>query len=75
MKSALRNEDDEFARTRWCDAVSSAGLLGKWGGDRFGSRLVDSRCARVVTSLERAFDPIRIVGPAMDGITETSGGN
>jgi uncharacterized protein YbjT (DUF2867 family) len=48
---ALRNEDQEFAATRWSDALSSFGEAGKiqlneaadWGGVKFGSRLVDSR--------------------------------
>lgn len=62
IANALRNEDEEFAQTRWCDAVSSAGLSKKWGGDRFGTRIVDSRWARVSTTVERAFDPIRKIG-------------
>lgn len=64
IASALRNEDAEFAETRWCDAVSSAGLTNAWGGDRLGTRLVDSREAQVSCSPERAFDPIRRLGGA-----------
>ena len=38
---ALRNEDKEFAETRWSDAISSSGAPETWGGVRFGNRLVD----------------------------------
>ena len=40
---ALGNEDEAFARTRWSDAVSSSGLTERYGGDRVGTRLIDSR--------------------------------
>lgn len=59
---ALVNEDQEFAETRWSDALSSGGLLQGWGGARFGSRLVDSRTATVAVSPEAAFAPIRLIG-------------
>ena len=36
------NEDEAFARTRWSDAVSSAGLTERYGGDRVGTRLIDT---------------------------------
>ena len=43
-RRALRNEDREFAATRWSDALSAVGpSRGDCGGVRFGSRLVDSR--------------------------------
>lgn len=64
ISNALKNEDEEFAQTRWCDAVSSAGLSNRWGGDRYGTRIVDSRDARVACSAERAFEPIRKIGGA-----------
>ena len=38
---ALQQEDRELAETRWSDAVSSGGEAPRWGGRRFGSRLVD----------------------------------
>ncbi|MFO0912077.1 MAG: SDR family oxidoreductase [Pirellulales bacterium] len=59
---ALVNEDREFAETRWSDALSSAGKPQSWGGDRFGSRLVDSRTVTVAIPPEQAFAPIRRIG-------------
>jgi hypothetical protein len=59
---ALANEDREIAATRWSDAISSAGRPRRWGGVRFGSRLVDSRAVDVDVSAERAFEPIRRIG-------------
>ncbi len=64
IASALRNEDREFAETRWSDALSATGGPRGWGGVRFGTRLVDSRVAQVNVSRERAFVPIRRVGGA-----------
>jgi uncharacterized protein YbjT (DUF2867 family) len=61
---ALVNEDREFAETRWSDAVSSSGRPQAWGGDRYGSRLVDSRTANVPVSVVEAFSPIRRIGGA-----------
>jgi uncharacterized protein YbjT (DUF2867 family) len=58
---ALVNEDREFARTRWSDALSSAGDTG-WGGEKSGSRLVDSRVRVVSAGLAQAFAPIRRLG-------------
>jgi hypothetical protein len=62
IASALRNEDREVAETRWCDALSSSGTQRRYGGVRFGSRLVDSRVATVDLPPERAFAPIRRIG-------------
>jgi len=59
---ALINEDLEFAETRWSDALSSSGKPRTWGGDRFGSRLVDSRTITVPVPPEQAFQPIRRIG-------------
>jgi hypothetical protein len=59
---ALVNEDREFAETRWSDALSSAGQPQSWGGDRYGSRIVDSRTRTVTVSPEAAFLPIRRIG-------------
>jgi uncharacterized protein YbjT (DUF2867 family)/tryptophan-rich sensory protein len=59
---ALVNEDREFAETRWSDALSSAGHSQFWGGDRYGSRVVDSRTITVTIPPERAFAPIRRIG-------------
>ena len=59
---ALANEDEAFARTRWSDAVSSSGLTERYGGDVFGTRLVDSRTAVVPSLPAAAFAPIRRIG-------------
>jgi hypothetical protein len=59
---ALKNEDREFAETRWSDAVSSAGSRERWGGIRFGTRIVDSRVVSVSVPAETAFKPIRRIG-------------
>jgi uncharacterized protein YbjT (DUF2867 family) len=61
---AIQNEDREFASTRWSDAISSAGSPPAWGGIRFGTRLVDSRVARVEATPVEAFAPIRRIGGA-----------
>jgi hypothetical protein len=59
---ALANEDQAFAETRWSDALSAAGDAPRFGGVRFGSRLVDSRSVHVRVPPERAFAPIRRIG-------------
>ena len=62
LADALRNEDEEFAATRWSDALSSSGEVSSWGGERVGSRLVDSRCIDVSVLPEVAFRPIQRIG-------------
>jgi len=62
IERALRNEDQEMAATRWSDALSSRAATRTWGGVRFGSRLVDSRSARVPCHPAEAFGPIRRIG-------------
>jgi uncharacterized protein YbjT (DUF2867 family) len=62
MERALTNEDREMAETHWSDALSSRGPTRTWGGVKFGSRLVDSRVARVAHPAERAFQPVRRIG-------------
>ena len=62
IAEALRNEEQEIAQTRWSDALSSGGPLPKWGGVRFGSRLVDSRTVEVAVPPAVAFVPIRRIG-------------
>ncbi len=59
---ALTREERQFAQTRWSDAISSAGRPRRWGGVRFGSRLVDSRTATVNVSAQDAFEPIQRIG-------------
>jgi uncharacterized protein YbjT (DUF2867 family)/tryptophan-rich sensory protein len=59
---ALRNEDHEFAQTRWSDSLSTASPKRDWGGTRFGNRLVDTRTITVAAPPEAAFAPIRRIG-------------
>jgi uncharacterized protein YbjT (DUF2867 family) len=62
IQRALANEDRDLAQTRWSDALSSSGRQKRWGGERFGTRLVDSRTLDVDASPETAFVPIRRIG-------------
>ena len=62
MARALINEDQEFATTRWSDALSSPGASRSWGGVRSGSRIVDSRTIDVACTAEEAMQPIRRIG-------------
>jgi uncharacterized protein YbjT (DUF2867 family) len=64
IANALNNEDREFGETRWSDALSSAGPAPRWGGVRFGNRLIDSRSVRVATLPPAAFAPIQRIGGA-----------
>ena len=59
---ALANEDREFAETRWSDTLPSGSRPTAYGGQRVGSRLVDSRSIEVTVGGERAFAPIRMIG-------------
>ncbi len=62
IQRAMRNEDEDFARTRWSDALSSSETSPRWGGIRFGSRLIDSRTVIVSCPPAEAFAPIRRIG-------------
>lgn len=64
VERALAYEDCEFAATRWSDALSSAGEPRSWGGEQFGSRLVDSRTRNVSVPPDQAFRPIQRIGGA-----------
>jgi uncharacterized protein YbjT (DUF2867 family) len=62
---ALRNEDADFAQTRWSDAQSAAAATGPgWGGRRFGNRLVDTRSIRVAASPSQVFASVERIGGA-----------
>jgi hypothetical protein len=61
---ALVREDREFAQTRWSDAVSASGLSHRYGGERRGTRLVDSRVMEVSASAETAFAVVSRIGGA-----------
>ena len=62
VRRAMLNEDQEYAATRWSDAISSGGTPQSWGGTRFGTRLVDSRAAHVGARPATAFAVIRRIG-------------
>jgi uncharacterized protein YbjT (DUF2867 family) len=62
IERAIVNEDREIAETRWSDALSSSGEPKSWGGVRFGSRLVDSRAAKVDASRAASFAFIQRIG-------------
>jgi uncharacterized protein YbjT (DUF2867 family) len=62
IASALVNEDNEFAETRWSDAASSLGTTHHWGGTLRGGRLVDSRVADVPCAPETAFRAVERIG-------------
>lgn len=59
---ALTNEDEQFARTRWSDALSSTGSAKNWGGVRFGTRLVETHTLYVPHPAQEAFKPIARIG-------------
>jgi uncharacterized protein YbjT (DUF2867 family) len=61
MRRALVNEDADFAETCWSDATPKS-VEPSWGGQRTGSRLVDSRRLAVPCSPDEAFEPIRSIG-------------
>lgn len=62
IRKALVREDEQFAATRWSDALSSSGDTHVFGGVQFGTRLIDSRTAKVERSPAAAFTPIRRIG-------------
>ena len=62
LARALSNEDRDFAESRWSDALSASGPKPRWGGVRFGSRIVDSRTVTVAAPAAAAFAPIQRIG-------------
>lgn len=62
IAAAIRNEDREFSESSWFDALSSSGQESRWGGVRFGNRLIDSRTIAVAVGPEAAFAPIARIG-------------
>ncbi len=64
IANALHNEDRECAETRWSDALSAAGPSPRWGGARFGNRLIDARTICVAAAEAAAFAPIERIGGA-----------
>jgi hypothetical protein len=62
VASALRNEEREFAETRWSDTLARSSPHSGYGGARLGTRLIDSRELAVPVEAEAAFTPIRRIG-------------
>jgi uncharacterized protein YbjT (DUF2867 family) len=62
IASALANEDNELAETRWSDALSASGRPTDTSGVPVGNRLIDSRSIDVPVSPAAAFAPIRRIG-------------
>lgn len=61
IERALVNEDQQFASTRWSDAVSSEGDRPR-RKRRYGRRFVDSQATRVARPPREAFAPVRRIG-------------
>ena len=64
IASALRYEDQSFAQTRWSDALSAGGKPQRWGGTRFGGRLVDFRTAIMAVPPSAVFAAVERIGGA-----------
>ncbi len=62
IRSALRNEDREYAESRWSDAVSSTGESPGLSGDASGSRFVDSREVDVNCPPDQVFATVERIG-------------
>lgn len=62
VEEALKRDDEEFALTRWSDSMAVGDTYRKWGGARFGTRLVDARSKIVKTNPKKAFGPIQRIG-------------
>ncbi|MBI4388058.1 MAG: SDR family oxidoreductase, partial [Candidatus Omnitrophica bacterium] len=61
IRRAFKNEESEFAATRWSDAAS-LGTKQNWGGVRFGNRLIDTRRCEVPVLCGKAFAVIQRIG-------------
>jgi hypothetical protein len=59
---ALVLEDEEFAHTRWSDALSAGGRYRRPSAVGFGRRLIDHRAIEVPVPPEKAFAPIGRIG-------------
>jgi hypothetical protein len=64
IERAQHLEDEAIARTRWSDAIGSAGPARAWGGVRFGRRLLDARRMHVSAPPEAVFRAVERIGGA-----------
>jgi uncharacterized protein YbjT (DUF2867 family) len=62
IAQALRREDRRFAETHWAGATAASCEPPRWGGVRFGNRLIDARSVHVEAPPARAFAPIQRIG-------------
>ena len=60
IERALKNEDQEYAQTRWFDALSSKGELTAFAGA--SARLVDARTADAKAEPARVFEEVMRLG-------------
>lgn len=63
IATALRNEDSDFASTRWSDSVSVQAMRKpNYAGVRFGNRLIDVRERRTTLTQEQVFRAVESIG-------------
>lgn len=62
IERALVHEEREFAETRWCDALSATRKRSSYGGETFGSRIIDSRSVFIPAQPSVVFTPVRRIG-------------
>ena len=61
ISKSIVNEDQEFAETRWSDAISSSDTS-IFGGTKLGRRIVDHRSITVKSTPQKAFGVISSLG-------------
>ena len=62
IKEALAEEEAGFAITRWSDALSAGDTHRTWAGERFGSRLLDTRTVTSEVSPEEVYRSMLRIG-------------
>jgi uncharacterized protein YbjT (DUF2867 family) len=61
ISKSIANEDQEFAETRWSDAISSSGIS-SFGGTKLGRRIFDNRSITIKSTPQKAFAVITSLG-------------
>ncbi|NIP31067.1 MAG: DUF2867 domain-containing protein [Candidatus Dadabacteria bacterium] len=56
------NEDDKITNIRWSDSMSAGGTFKKWGGMKFGNRIVDHRSINIKSDPKLVFSKVKNVG-------------
>ena len=62
IKEALAEEEAGFAITRWSDALSAGDTHRTWAGERFGSRLLDTRTVTSEVSPDEVYRSMLRIG-------------